>query len=62
MWKSIKTYFFVTFPICFVGCSVLFVIEHVRNVDLGIIPFLIVGLLSNYLAEGLCEKFNWFQK
>lgn len=62
MRNSLKTYFFVTFPICCVGCSLLFVIEKVRNVDLGIIPFIILGLLSNYLAEGLCEKFNWFQK
>lgn len=59
---NFKAFCFVNIPICFVGCAVMIVLEKMMKVDFGIIPFIIWGVLSEVIAEELCNKFNWFKE
>lgn len=59
---NFKEFCLVNIPICFAGCAVMLALKKMMEVDFGIIPFIIWGVLSEVIAEELCKKFNWFKK
>lgn len=60
MKNAIKKYFFLTLPICFIGCFLMILIAKAWETNFGLIPFFIWGLLSSYISEGVNNKFNLF--
>ena len=60
MKNAIKKYFFLTLPICFIGCFLMILIAKTWETNFGLIPFFIWGLLSAYISEGVNNKLNLF--
>ena len=61
MKNAIKKYFFLTLPICLIGCFLMILIAKTWETDFGLIPFFIWGFLSVYISEGVNNKLNLFK-
>ena len=59
--NSFKAFCFVTIPLCLAGCVVLFAVEKLFEIEVGVLPPCILGFLSDMVTPPLCSKLNWFQ-
>ena len=56
----VKKYFGLIFPIGLLGCFLMILLENMWEIDFGLIPFFIWGVLSSIIGEWVSQKYNLF--